>query len=91
MARDLLQAVVVIVDARRGLSDSDVQLFDFLQAHGIRPLAVLSKIDKLKQGERVRLLRGLREPLDGAIPFSVVSGEGERDLWRRLTELGTLR
>ena len=88
--RELLRAVVVIIDSRRGVGESDDQLFDFLAAHGIASLAVLSKIDKLKQGDRVRLLRGLRGPLEGAIPFSIVSGEGERDLWRRLTQLAAL-
>lgn len=89
--RETLRGVVVILDVRRGVGDADRQLLDFLSARGIAVVPVLSKVDKLKQGDRVKLLRAAREALDAPIPFSSVSGEGERDLWRRLTDLATLR
>ncbi|MDG2307352.1 MAG: ribosome biogenesis GTP-binding protein YihA/YsxC [Candidatus Binatia bacterium] len=90
VGRETLRGVVVIVDSRRGLGDEDRQLLDFLAEHEIPVVPVLSKIDKLKQGERVRQLRTAKEELDGVIPFSAMTGEGERDLWRRLTDLAAL-
>lgn len=89
--RDTLRGVVVIIDVRRGVGEADRQLLDFLREHEIPTIAALSKVDKLKQGERVRLTRSAKKELDDVIPFSSVTGEGERDLWRRLTDLTALR
>lgn len=89
--RDTLRGVVVIMDSRRGVGDADRQLLDFLASHEIPVVPVLSKVDKLKQGERVRLVRSASQELDGVVPFSSVSGDGERELWRRLTDLAELR
>lgn len=91
VGRETLRGVVLIIDSRRGLGDEDRQLLDFLAAHEIPVVPVLSKIDKLKQGERVRQLRTAKQDLDDVIPFSTMTGEGERDLWRRLTDLAALR
>ncbi|MBM4265127.1 MAG: YihA family ribosome biogenesis GTP-binding protein [Deltaproteobacteria bacterium] len=89
--RDTLRGVVVIVDARRGVGDLDRELLGFL-AELERPVVVaLSKIDKLRQAERAKCLRELPAEAAEAIPFSAVTGEGERDLWRRLTALAALR
>lgn len=87
LGRETLRGVVVIIDVRRGVGDADRQLLDFLDGNEIPVVPVLSKVDKLKQGERVRLVRSAKKELDGVIPFSSVTGEGERDLWRRLTDL----
>lgn len=89
--RDTLRGVVVIVDARRGVGDPDRQLLGFLADQDIDSVLVLSKVDKLKQGERVRATRAVAAEIDGSVPFSSVTGEGERDLWRRLTDLAGLR
>lgn len=85
--RETLRGVVVIIDIRRGVGDADRQLLDFLSEHEIATVAVLSKVDKLKQGERVRLTRSAKKDLQDVVPFSAVTGEGERELWRRLTDL----
>ncbi len=91
LARDTLRGVVVIIDSRRGVGEMDRQLLDFLEENEIEVVPVLSKIDKLKQGERVRLVRAAKKELSEVIPFSAVTGEGERELWRRLTDLARLR
>ena len=91
LGREALKGVVVILDSRRGVGEADRQLLGFLAGQEIPVVAVLSKIDKLKQGERARALRSVAGEIEDAIPFSSVSGEGERDLWRRLTDLAELR
>ncbi len=90
-ARETLRGVVVIVDGRRGLGDADRQLLSFLAGHDLPAILVLSKVDKLKQGERVRSLRAARSEYDDVVPFSSMTGEGERELWRRLADLADLR
>lgn len=80
--RRTLRAVVVIVDVRRGIGHDDAQLLDFLDARGIRSILVATKLDKVKRGERRRLLEAVRSASGGrtVIAFSAVSGEGIDDL-----------
>ncbi len=89
--RETLRAVVVIVDARRGVGKEDEQLLEFVAACGRAAVLVMNKIDKLRQGERARLLRDVGARFPDAVPFSAVTGEGERELWRRLTALAGVR
>jgi len=90
-AREALRAVVVIVDARRGVGKEDEQLVEFVAGCGRTAVVVANKIDKLRQGERTRLERALVERFPDAICFSGTTGEGERELWRRLAALADVR
>ncbi len=82
--RDALRAVVVIVDARRGLEDDDVLLLDFLEAHRIRAILVATKIDKIGRSRRAARMAQIaaRRPGKTLLPFSSLTGEGVEDLWR---------
>lgn len=82
-----LRGVVVIIDARRGLGPEDTALLAYLASHAREVVLVANKIDKLKQGERVRALAAMRRMSGEIVPFSAVTGEGERDLWDRLARL----
>lgn len=89
--RDTLRAVVIIVDARRGIGREDELLLEFATACGRPPIVVANKIDKLRQSERARLQRDLERRAPDFIAFSATSGEGERELWKRLTALAVVR
>jgi len=89
--RASLRALVIIVDARRGLGAEDSALIEFSAACGRPAVIVANKIDKLRQGERVRALRALAASGHEVIAFSAVTGEGRRELWARLAELARLR
>jgi len=89
-SRRELRAVVVIVDARRGIQRDDADLLAYLAAAGRPAVLVANKIDKLKQGERVRALAAMRRECADVIAFSAVTGEGERELWSRLARAGAL-
>ena len=90
-SREELRAVVVIVDARRGLAEEDALLLEFAEGCGRVAIVVANKIDKLRQAERARLQRELSSRVPDFITFSATTGEGERELWRRLTELTVVR
>ena len=85
--RDALALVVVIVDARRGPEDEELDMVPWLEEHGRRPLVVLTKADKLPKAQRfpaaaaARKALGLkREPLF----FSATDAEGIPELWRTI-------
>jgi GTP-binding protein len=87
--RRTLRGVVVLVDVRRGLEADDAQLLDFLSAHAIRSLVVVTKIDKLARGPGQRRLAEIRAQPHGtgAIAFSAVTGDGTAELWSALRAL----
>lgn len=89
--RDTLRGVVVIVDARRGLGEEDQLLLEFAERCARPAIVVASKIDKLRQAERSRLQRELTARAPDFVAFSATTGEGERELWRRLTALAVVR
>ncbi len=84
--RTVLRLVVLILDARRGVSPDDLALLDWLDYHHIPSSIVLTKADKLSQIERARQKKTMAEnPLlagKSILFFSAVTGEGREELWR---------
>jgi len=80
--RRSLAGVVLLMDARRPLTEHDQALLEWLRPAGRRMLVLLSKCDKLTRDERVRTLRQVREQMARSDPdaqvqlFSSQSGEG---------------
>lgn len=92
MRRAGLRAVVLLVDVRRGVEEDDQQLIDFLrqprQVSEPRPIDVIlvaTKIDKLSASARKPALEALaRKGSIRPIGFSVETGDGREELWRRI-------
>lgn len=89
--RQVLAAVVVILDLRRDLRPDDVMLLDFLAHHDIPAVVVLTKADKLSKNQQASRLAALRRPLAGydgqPVLFSAQTGLGREALWARLRAL----
>jgi len=82
--REPLKLVVLIVDMRHGPTALDRQMKEWLEAHGLAFCVAASKSDKLKWAERLRAIRSIHESFAAPIPFSAVSGEGAKQLWRAI-------
>jgi GTP-binding protein len=89
--RETLAAVVFLQDGRRRPGTEELFLWEFLRDRGRRVIPVLTKADKLKQGERTRQLRHFSEGLAAigvdpgdVIWFSALTREGRDRLWDRL-------
>jgi GTP-binding protein len=89
--RDVLRAVVLIVDARHPPSESDEDAAAFLRAAGRRVVVAATKMDKLPKTRRAAALKVVEQALDAArgdvVPFSAVEGTGTDQLWARLAGL----
>jgi GTP-binding protein len=83
-----LRAVVVIVDLRRGVEADDAQLLDFLQAHGIVAILVVTKSDKLGYGERQHRAQAIQRQfaadVASVVLCSSMSGAGIAQLWEEI-------
>lgn len=53
--------VVLVVDAKAGMQEFDLEMMDLLKSEEIDFMVVLNKIDKLKQGEVVKVKRETRD------------------------------
>jgi GTP-binding protein len=89
--RESLAAVVFLQDGRRQPGPEELFLWEFLLARGRRVIPVLTKADKLKQGERGRQLKytagvlaGFGVNPDDFIWFSAPTQEGKDRLWERM-------
>jgi GTP-binding protein len=86
--RDVLRAVVLIVDARHAPAESDQDALEFLRATGRRVIVAATKIDKLAKTRRGAALRAVEAALGlargEAVPFSAIEGTGTEALWARI-------
>ena len=75
--------VLVLLDIRHGPKDSDLQMIDWLNVHGIRWLPVATKADKLSGNARGKRLQEMTEAMGGMLaplPTSAHDGRGIAEL-----------
>lgn len=90
--RRQLTALVLLVDARRGMEEDDHALLDFVKyspGEGGRPapevLLVATKIDKVGRGAEFKIISALGALVGApAIGVSSVTGQGKSELGRRI-------
>ena len=90
--RERLVLSIHILDSRHDPTQLDVQLSEWLSAHGRPALRVATKADKLSRNELQRNLRraGLvlgatAEPAN-LVAYSAVTGAGREQVWRAISE-----
>ncbi len=89
-ARQNLALSFLLLDARRGWMDMDLELKAWLEFHNRRYVVIATKIDKLKSTNQVKagLAAIQKEVLDEQlIPFSAVDGRGVREIWQTISKI----
>jgi len=91
--RDVLRAIVLIVDARHAPAESDHDALAFLRGGGRRVIVAATKMDKLPRTRMGATLRSVEEalglPRGEAVPFSAVEGTGSDALWSRIAAISS--
>ena len=84
--RETLKVSCLILDARRGWMDKDLDLKRWLEYHGRPYLVVATKTDKLNRSDEERGLRAIRKEGVEPLPFSALTGRGVREIWQAIAK-----
>jgi GTP-binding protein len=83
LTRETLDLSLLILDARRGWMDQDLQLKQWLELHNRRYQVIATKTDKLKnQSEQQHGLARIRKEHATPLLFSAHTGRGAREIWQ---------
>ena len=79
----------LLIDARRGWMDMDLELKRWLEFHNRRYQVIVTKADKLSNNQLNNGLAAIRKELSDQqpIPFSAVDGRGVREIWEIISKI----
>jgi GTP-binding protein len=83
--RTTLICSCLILDARRGWMEKDLDLKRWLEHHGRSYLVIATKTDKMKQSDLEQGLRAIRKEGVEPLLFSALTSRGVREIWQALT------
>jgi GTP-binding protein len=86
LERETLKLACLILDARRGWMEKDLDLKRWLEQRGRPFLVVATKTDKLNRSVQERGLRAIRQEGVEPLPFSALTGRGVREIWQAITK-----
>ena len=87
LGRKNLKLSILLLDARRGWMEHDLELERWLRFHERQHLVVANKMDKLNRSEQFRGLAAIREHCESEpVPFSALTGQGAREIWQAISK-----
>jgi GTP-binding protein len=88
--RKSLELCFILLDARRGWMEKDLELKEWLEFHGRRFQVIATKTDKLKtQKDQHHGMAALRKhyPEGEVLPFSAPTCQGMREIWQAISTI----
>lgn len=85
-----LELSFLLLDARRGWMEMDLELKRWLESHNRRFQVVVTKVDKLKsRNQQLSGLAAIRKqvPDQELVPFSAIDGRGVREIWQIISKI----
>ncbi len=86
LTRETLGLSFLILDARRGWMEKDLQLKQWLELHNRQYQVIATKTDKLNQHETENGLAMIRKEHVEPLPFSASTGRGVREIWQVISK-----
>ncbi len=90
LSRDSLALSFLLLDARRGWLDKDLELRSWLEFHNRRYQVIVTKVDKLKSKNQLKTgMDAIQKQLVGQQPisFSAIDGRGVREIWQIISKI----
>jgi GTP-binding protein len=88
--RQSLALSFLLVDARRGWMEMDLELKAWLEFHNRRYQVIVTKIDKVKSNNQAKAgLAAVQQQLSDQqpLPFSALEGRGVREIWQTISKI----
>jgi GTP-binding protein len=90
LRRKNLALSLLLIDARRGWMEKDLELRAWLEFHNRRYEVIVTKIDKFKSGNQLKAglaaIQG-ETPDHKLVPFSAIDGRGVREIWQIISKI----
>ena len=86
LQRESLKTSCLILDARRGWMEKDLDLKHWLEAQGREYLVIATKTDKLNRSELKRGIDAIRQEGVEPLQFSAITGRGVREIWQAIAK-----
>lgn len=90
VGRQSLALSFLLIDARRGWMEMDLELKAWLEFHNRRYQVIVTKIDKLKSSNEIKSgLAAIKKELPNQelVPFSALDGRGVREIWQVISSI----
>ena len=90
LRRRNLALSLLLLDARRGWMEMDLELKAWLEFHNRRYQGIVTKVDKLKSNNELKAgLAAIQEKLGDQqlMPFSAIDGRGVREIWQIISKI----
>ena len=90
LQRQSLALSFLLLDARRGWMDMDLELKTWLEFHNRRYQVIITKVDKLKSNNQLQTgLAAVQKQLTDQqpVPFSAIDGRGVREIWQIISRI----
>jgi len=87
-----VKGIIEIIDSRHGITQSDLDMINWLIQLGLPTLLIATKTDKLPRSKANHIIQKLESEatglgVPGLIPFSKVTKQGKDEIWQAITEL----
>jgi GTP-binding protein len=90
VGRRTLGLAFIVLDARRGWMEKDLELRDWLRAYGRSYQVIATKTDKLtNQREKQQSRNALASAGEGILECSAETGRGVREIWQAISKIKT--
>jgi GTP-binding protein len=87
--RESLELCFLLLDARRGWMEMDLELKRWLEFHNRRYQVIATKVDKLSRNQQTSGLAQIRKDLPDQEPilFSAIERRGVREIWQIISKI----
>ncbi len=90
LERQNLALSFLLIDARRGWMEMDLELKAWLEFHNRRYRVIATKVDKLKSNNQLKAaLAAIQRitPEEPPVAFSAIDGRGVREIWQTISKI----
>ncbi len=88
---EMLQVVFLLIDIRHKPGANDIQMYEWILAHGFAPVIIATKLDKINRSQVAKQIKLIKETLQvekGTLvfPYSAQTKQGREEIYQFIDE-----